>query len=184
MGGGRRKKRERKRKNKKVSVFCPLKRVFCSETELVMHSSYVSWQRRLTAAPAFPSQPCSQPAGLAFITSFTHGTKGALRCRFPLVSSIWNSSWSIAGSCWSFLPPHPFFILFCCRTELCSLWMKSLDTKQFFFRGGNGQCSISSFPLQQMPATFVKRFIYFSQLLRTHIKTIYFFSPKNKCPLK
>lgn len=70
-----------------------------------MHSSCVSWQRRLTAAPAFPSQPCSQPAGLAFITSFTHGTKGALRCRFPLVSSIWNSSWSIAGSCWSFFPP-------------------------------------------------------------------------------
>lgn len=33
----------RQKEKEKVSVFCPLKRVFCSEIELVMHSRSVSW---------------------------------------------------------------------------------------------------------------------------------------------
>lgn len=33
----------RQKEKEKVSVFCPLKGVFCSETELVMHSRSVSW---------------------------------------------------------------------------------------------------------------------------------------------
>ena len=33
----------RKKEKKKVSVFYPLKRVFCPETKLVMHSRRVSW---------------------------------------------------------------------------------------------------------------------------------------------
>lgn len=33
----------RKKEKEKVSVFCPLKRVFCAETKLVMHSRSVSW---------------------------------------------------------------------------------------------------------------------------------------------
>lgn len=33
----------RKKEKEKVSVFCPLKGVFCSETKLVMHSRSVSW---------------------------------------------------------------------------------------------------------------------------------------------
>lgn len=33
----------RKKEKEKVSVFCPLKGVFCPETKLVMHSRIVSW---------------------------------------------------------------------------------------------------------------------------------------------
>lgn len=36
-----------KKEKEKVSVFCPLKGVFCSETKLVMHSRSVSWWGRV-----------------------------------------------------------------------------------------------------------------------------------------
>lgn len=75
----------RKKEKEKVSVFCPLKGVFCPETKLVMHSRGVSWwSRSLIGAPAllycWPWAPLAQPLpfqGAGSVTYYRQITQSA-----------------------------------------------------------------------------------------------------------